>query len=109
MLLLKDLIVTQQQLRNPDQLPKMVELVRKGNFFSKNMLLDKSDRLIEIAQIIRNPSDCVFYIHNGHHRCVAAYLGGRDSLREDEYYVKQWNYDDYKSINFKVELMLSLL
>jgi hypothetical protein len=100
---LNTLNVIQNQLRNTDQICEMIRHVERGGLFHYTNLLQfnkgqgKSD-LIEIAYFKENNS---YYVHNGHHRCVAIWLGGRNYLGEGEYYIKPWRFD-YRSISFSV-------
>jgi len=101
MLLLSQLTITQEEIRDGSKLENMANLVRSGGFFNKETL-ERYDAekafLMEIAEF----PDGKFYLHNGHHRCIAIYMGYREYLREDEYYIKKWKYEDYNSINFGV-------
>lgn len=98
MIYLEDLTITQELLRNPQQLPKMVQLVKNGAAFDEEALRahGSAEKLIEIAQF----EDKHVFLHNGHHRCVAIWLGGRFHLEDSEYYIKQWKYEDYDTISF---------
>lgn len=49
-------------------------------------------------QLTQFEDGCV-YIHDGHHRCVATFLGGRHELRADEYELGYWKYNEYLEIN----------
>lgn len=40
------------------------------------------------------------FVRNGHHRCVAIFIGGRNWLRDDEFITKKWKYSDFEDINF---------
>jgi hypothetical protein len=40
-------------------------------------------------------------IRDGHHRCLATYIGGRAYLRHDEYLVEAYTYEMYAEINFE--------
>lgn len=101
MIYLEDLTITQESLRNPGQLPKMVQLVKDGKLFDEDVLKahGSTEKLIEIAQF----EDKHVFLHNGHHRCVAIWLGGRFQIEDSEYYIKQWKYEDYDSISFDNE------
>jgi len=86
---LSRLTITQEKLRNPGQLYEMTQFVKNGGYFNG----------IEIAYC--NDIDR-YFIHNGHHRCVSMYFGGRLQLRDSEFIVKQWNKSNYDEINFDV-------
>jgi len=101
MLLLSQLTITQEEIRDGSQLYKMAQLVRGGDFFDKNTLESYDTEKAFLMEIAEFP-DGRHFLHNGHHRCIAISYGGRDYLREDEYYIKKWKYEDYDSINFDV-------
>lgn len=99
-----DLFITQEGLRNCDQLDKMIEWVRNGGFWTKDVLLawnkaheGRSSHLIQVSRF----EDGTEYLHDGHHRAVATWLGGRHYLRPDEYQSTDWLYSDYIEANLK--------
>ena len=99
---IRNLKITQETLRKPHQIQSMVNFVSSGNKFDVYRIGPydmgdlKVETLIEIAQF----PDGELYIHNGHHRAVAIYLAGRNTLFGDEYYIKEWDYSDYNDIVF---------
>lgn len=95
---INNLIVTQNAIRN--QVSDMIAYVKIGGIFSLENIkaYNNSNSLIHIARF----SDGNLYIHDGHHRCISILLGGRNHLEKQEYYVKDWNYQDYLQINFNV-------
>ena len=92
-MLIAELVVTQEVLRNPQQLPEMVSFVISGGFWNKASLKD-AGKLIYISQFPDNK----LAIHDGHHRAVSIHLGGRTYLREDEYELAPWSYESYINI-----------
>ena len=101
---LENLMVMQDDLRHPAQIPEMIEFVRQGGFWTQDVLANyaKNNQLTRICplkEIIEFP-DKKYMTHDGHHRLVSVYLGGRDYIREDEFVIKNWTYDDYLEINF---------
>jgi hypothetical protein len=101
-MLLKDLIVTQEGIRNCKQIAKMVESVKNGNFWTKDYLVSyspKNEKKFALIQISQT-EDGKLYIHDGCHRTCSTFLGGRDYLREDEFQIKTVKYSDYLEINF---------
>lgn len=98
-----DLFVMQESLRNIHQITKMIEFVKNGGFWSREALdafaLQNGIRHSPLMEIAVFPNRMM--IHDGHHRIVSIFLGGRDYIREDEYVVKHWNYSNYMGINFK--------
>ena len=97
--------VIQDELRDIEQLPEMVKFVEAGGIFDKYEVArhegceTKNGLLMEIAKF---PGD-EMYVHNGHHRAVAIYLGRPNrTIHKDEYYTKEWEFKDYMDINFHV-------
>lgn len=96
-----DLTVTQSGFRHPSQIQNMVELISVGGKFDLPTLekysSGKDIRLINISRF----EDGRLFIHDGHHRVAAVYLGGRKYLYDDEYVIKDWTYSEYLEINFE--------
>lgn len=98
MISLKDLNVMQEGLRHWDDIEDMSFFISNGGKWTKDFLESYSSK-----KQLKNPSLIVLsvfedgkkYIHDGLHRCVATYLGGRDFLFPEEYMVKEWKYEDY--------------
>lgn len=99
---IKNLWVTQNRLRDYCQLPAMIDFVSSGGFWTQEVIdtfnKSKNNLLIHIAQF----EDGRRYIHDGHHRCTATLLGGREELREDEYFVKQYTYERYMTPKYDI-------
>ena len=97
-----ELTVMQDNLRHL-QIDGMIEFVRGGGFWTVEALTayaeKKQCRVCPLIELSKFP-DGRFMVHDGHHRVVATYLGGRGYLRIDEYRIKEWKYEDYMSINF---------
>jgi len=101
MLHIDDLTVTQSGFRNKRQIKDMIKLVAEGEAFNIGSLAayDGNDlRLINIVQF----EDGRCYIHDGHHRVAAIYLGGRKYLFGNEYKITKWTYADYLAINLEM-------
>jgi hypothetical protein len=104
MIPLHKLVVTQDGLRNPGQLGPMIEFVRRGGFFTKDALLafhvfnslSNYPSIMHVAKI-----DDTFYLHDGHHRAIAAWVAGRHAIHSDEYEVIPYTFDDYMKSNPK--------
>jgi hypothetical protein len=103
-ILLQDLLVTQYGLRHShDVLQQMVRHVAKGGFWTADRLeecettlsLPGQFRPIEISLM----EDGTRYLHDGHHRCVSTWLGGRTYLRADEYVLNERTYRWYVKSN----------
>ena len=93
-----DLNVMQESLRHWEDIQDMSYFVSNGGKWTKDFLENyslkinsKNSSLIVISVF----EDGKKYIHDGLHRCVATYLGGRDFLFEEEYIIKEWKYEDY--------------
>lgn len=98
-----DLLVTQDGLRDYEQLKRMTNFVRAGGLFDDATLgsyairhdLSKVAPRIEIARF----EDNIMAVHNGHHRIMSIYFGRRDKkLHPTEFFIKDWRYRDYKDI-----------
>jgi hypothetical protein len=102
MLDIDTLIVLQSDIRKQEQLPDMIRYVRGGGFWTSDALNEhasvKGLRAPQPIYISRFP-DKRMKIHDGHHRLVSTFLGGRAFLREDEYVVGDWTYEAYNTIN----------
>lgn len=87
----------QDNLRNLTQIPDMIEFVRLGGFWTADNLQKyaeiKGIRISPLMEVIEFPDR--YMIHDGHHRAVSTFLGGREFIRGDEYVLKKWTYDDY--------------
>jgi hypothetical protein len=101
-MLLDYLIVTQSELRHYDVIHGMVDYVERGGIWDKKCLEDyatthgkKPSPLIQISLF----PDGARYVHDGHHRCVTTWLGGRHELYESEYEIRNWTYEEYLEIN----------
>ena len=97
-------MVMQDDLRHPAQIPEMINFVKQGGFWTQRVLTDYAEknqltRICPLKEIIEFP-DKKYMTHDGHHRLVSIFLGGRDYIREDEFVIKNWTYEDYLEINF---------
>lgn len=98
---LYELGITQHNIRNLDQVPAMIEHVSGGGYFDDEALAEYARQegirkapIMEIAKF----EDGHMVIHNGHHRAIAVWLGGRDHISQTEYYIRDWKYTDYEDI-----------
>lgn len=91
-----NLTISQQGFRSIPQIEGMVRFVAEGGFFTLATL--KDPRLISIVEF----EDGRRFIHDGHHRIAAIYLAGRKELREDEFLLSQWTYEQYRDINLSL-------
>lgn len=103
----KDIWVTQDGLRNSAQLPSMVEFAVCGGIFDRKSMehwkkMHPEAHLGELIRIVRF-EDGRMFVADGHHRMVALSLARRHWLYESEYYISEWRYEDYLSINFDVK------
>lgn len=65
------LIVSHRQLRNPAQIPALMQAIIDGELLPEVTLFENVEGEIQIL--------------DGHHRCIAYYLAGFDSLGYGEY------------------------
>lgn len=91
---INNLIVTQNGLRNLEQVKSMIYFVRDDGIFDRHVIKNK---LIAINVF----EDGKHYIHDGHHRVAAVYLSGkRDHLYQEEYFITHLPYIRYIEANF---------
>lgn len=92
-----DLWISQEYLRDPISIPDMISFVKDGGFWTKDKI-KKSAKFPRSSLITINRfEDGMMLIHDGHHRATATILGGRNYLREDEYAIWNFKYEDYLS------------
>lgn len=106
MLFLNDLIVTQSDIRNHSALQGMIAYVKEGGFWTAEALLGyskshslRTSPLIQVSRFEDSQTNGPFYIHDGHHRALSTFLAGRSFLREDEYEITDWAYQQYMEVN----------
>jgi hypothetical protein len=92
------------EMRHKHQVVEMSWLVRDGLFWTHDVLCAYAGKhhtpvrhLIAIAHF----PDGRLLIRDGHHRCLATYIGGRGYLRYDEYRLEEYTYEMYAEINFE--------
>lgn len=102
---LLNLIVMQDDLRHAAQIQTMAAYIRQNGFWTADALQQfaKENNLARVCPLIEIISfpDGKLMVHDGHHRVVSTFVGGRQYLRGDEYVFKFWDYSDYLDINFK--------
>ena len=102
-LLLKNLMVLQADLRHRNDIQTMAEYVKNGGYWTKECLEEysKSQKLTRISPVIAISQfeDGLQFIHDGLHRSVSTWLGGRDYLRPDEFVLTNWKYEEYEEIS----------
>ena len=92
----------QNDLRNWDKMNEMISFVKEGGFWTQECLqqysfknnLNRNPPLIAISKF----EDNIDYLHDGTHRCVATWLGGREFLIPEEFKITSWFYEDYLKI-----------
>lgn len=99
-ILLEELLVTQNGLRDCRQVAKMIEFVGAGGFFTRDARLAQhllaDGRGLPPPMHIAVMEDDRFVLHDGHHRAVAMFLGGRPYVdAEKEAEVVRYAYADY--------------
>ena len=93
MLEIAKLGITQDHLRDPNQVCGMITFASSGGHFNKESLLDYRDLPENLIEVSRFEDDAL-YLRNGHHRA------GRDCLYDDEYHISDWKYSNYSRIKF---------
>ena len=104
MKLVETLLITQNGIRNKPQITSMTDFVESGGFFTAESMLEFIGKPQPLIAISRFP-DGLEYIHDGHHRALAMYLGGRREMHNDEYEVSEWSYDQYVNPNFALRFL----
>jgi hypothetical protein len=96
--------IMHDEIRHKHQVVEMSWLVRAGLFWTSDVLRTHADRhhtpVPRLIAIARFP-DGRMMIRDGHHRCLATYIGNRTYLRHDEYIVETYTYEMYEEINFE--------
>jgi hypothetical protein len=67
------LFVSQRKLRQPEQLPALIQAIRDGDYIPPIRLSEAEDGTIQVD--------------DGHHRIVAYWLSGRTCLKQHEYVI----------------------
>lgn len=101
---LRDLITTQNSLRNMRQVGHMIEFIRQGGKFTFDARLAQHVLTEEIRSTpppmhISFMEDGSLMLHDGHHRAVAMLLGGREWIDDSEYESGHYTYDDYANVH----------
>lgn len=101
---LRKIFVTQDGLRHrPGAFWKMVQFVADGGFWTEAQhAIYSAARSIThcfqpIELVLTEDGNC--YLHDGHHRCAATWLGGRAYLYPDEYRLHRRTYAWYQEVN----------
>jgi hypothetical protein len=94
--------ITQHKLRDEHQIPQMIKYVNNGGFWTLRAIQEfsKAHGQNGAAIVLNRFPDGMWIIHDGHHRIVSTFLGGRDYLRVDEYSETNRPYEDYLYPNF---------
>jgi hypothetical protein len=91
-------VVTQNELRRPDQIDEMVQFVVDGGIYDVGARLGHArsnhhDHVAAIALSILEGG--TIYIHDGHHRLVSMMLAGRSAMFFSEFMYRAFTYNDY--------------
>ncbi len=102
---LDELSVMQDELRHESNfIEEMIQFVSDGGFWTEESIAQYAERIgtnrFKLMELVQFNEDGRYMVHDGHHRVVATWLGGRSYLRSDEFVLKHWNYTDYQGINF---------
>lgn len=94
---------SQNDLRNVRQIAGMILDVRSGRYFTQDELQAHSPNKLGCQSMITITCfpDGQTMTHDGHHRLVSIWLGGRATVRGDEYRMNSFTYSDYTDINLK--------
>ncbi len=96
--------IMHDEIRHVHQVVEMARLVRDGLFWTRDVLHAYANAhgvpVAPLIAIAHFPDDWLM-IRDGHHRCLATYLGGRTYLRHDEYSIEEYTYEMYAEINFE--------
>jgi len=98
---LVSLQTTQSWVRSMSQVKRMTEHVSNGGVFTIDNVSDfhPEDSVFPLVRVSRFP-DGSMYLHDGHHRAVSVWLGGRDILLPDEYEITDWDsIERYAEVN----------
>ena len=98
---LVSLQTTQSWVRSMSQVKRMTEHVRNGGVFTIDNVSDfhPEDTVFPLIRVSRFP-DGSLYLHDGHHRAVSVWLGGRNMLLPNEYEITDWDsIERYAEIN----------
>ena len=96
--------IMHDEIRHKHQVVEMSWLVRDGLFWTRDVLrthADKHNAPVPHPIAIACFPDGRMMIRDGHHRCLATYIGGRAYLRHDEYSLEAYTYEMYAEINFE--------
>ena len=95
--------IMHDEIRHRHQVVEMARLVRTGLCWNRDVLrayADAHGRPVAPLIAIAHFPDGWLMIRDGHHRCLATYIGGRAYLRHDEYNIQEYTYEMYAEINF---------
>ena len=104
MLKLSEIHVTQNSVRNWQRVVDMISFVESGGAFTPEHVerYHQDETTFPLVKIKRMP-DGALYLHDGHHRALALYFGGREHFLPEEYTLHEWpSYESFMETNFKV-------
>jgi hypothetical protein len=103
-LVLSTLWVSHNAVRDLNQVRRMVAHVRGGGRFAPSDAPAEADAPMPATPIVINRFETgLLVLHDGHHRCVAAWLGGHRTLSAAEYRVWEFRLADYREMNLDNE------
>jgi len=100
MLEIDKLWVMQQSIRDLDQISGMIEYVEGGGLWTMERITEYAAKKGKTAYPIYITifPDNEKMIHDGHHRILANFLGGRHELYDSEFVIKPWTYESYNEV-----------
>jgi len=99
---ISSILVTQSSIRTLERVRKMVEFVRRGGHFTPDRVAEfHAGEANQFGLIVLSRFPCGrIYLHDGHHRSISAYLGGRKYFAFEERLIIEWDsLDRYNEIN----------
>jgi hypothetical protein len=99
---LRRVLCSQADVRSVAAIAEMIDHVRRGGEFSQHVINRRADRTTfedEPLVCVSVFEDGLEMIHDGHHRAVSCILGGRDHLRDSEYFRLPIAYRKYTDID----------
>lgn len=111
MLNLSSVLILQDNVRDMKKVRRLSKHVRAGKLLNADTCINgyNFNKPIIIARFKNEghlvpslQSENLYLLHDGHHRALAIYLGGREFFDESEFEFRDFqSFEDYNSVNFK--------